>query len=120
MGEASLMAVTSGKVQWAATQATSSTCGTSNVLIGGGLPARSGSGGSNIYNEVKYSLTNSDTCSDPLEHGTNGYSQTDMRTDRSTLTSTRAALCTTTSSGLRSIMMRQHQTTFFTRVNCGS
>jgi len=78
-GEASLMAVTSGKVQWAATQATSSTCGTSNVLIGGGLPARSGSGGSNIYNEVKYSLTNSDTCSDPLEHGTNGYSQTDMR-----------------------------------------
>jgi len=33
----------------------------------------------NIYNEVEYTLANSSTCNDPLEHGTNGYSQTDMR-----------------------------------------
>merc|ERR1712039_534387 len=36
-GEASLMAVTSGKVQWAATESSSSSCGKTNVLIGGGL-----------------------------------------------------------------------------------
>merc|ERR1712194_6127 len=111
-GEASLMAVTLGKVQWAATQATSSACGASNVLIGGGLPARSGSGVSIIYNETRAQIHLSTEQMATLKPT--------CGSDRSTLTSTRAALCTTTSSGLRSIMMRQHQTTFFTRVNCGS
>lgn len=78
-GEASMYVVTSGKVQWDASQGMTSTCGTSRVLIGGGIPAGSMSGQTAIYNEVKYQLTNSQTCSDPLEHGQVGYSQTDMR-----------------------------------------
>ena len=30
-----------------------------------------------IYNEVDYTLSNSDSCTNPLSHGQNGYSQTD-------------------------------------------
>merc|ERR1712048_966955 len=78
-GEASMYAVSSGKAQWNASESAAASCGTSRVLVGGGIPVGSRRGQSWIYNEVKYTLTNSNTCSDPLQHGQNGYSQTDMR-----------------------------------------
>jgi len=79
-GEASMYVVTSGKMQWNASQSMTSTCGTSRVLLGGGISTGSSNfpGQPAIYNEVNYELTNSNTCSDPLEHGHSGYSQTDM------------------------------------------
>merc|ERR1719203_365546 len=39
-GEASLMAVTSGKVKWTPSHSVSVTCGTSNVLVGAGTAIR--------------------------------------------------------------------------------
>jgi len=77
-GEASLIAVTSGNVNWTISDSLSKACDTATVLVGAGIQL---SGGSNpkgwVYNEVDYTLTNSDSCTTPLTHGANGYSQTD-------------------------------------------
>jgi hypothetical protein len=76
-GEASLFAVTSGAVNWNASAGLSQSCDTATVLVGAGTEVGGGSMGGWIYNEVKYTLTNSQSCSNPLSHGSNGYSQTD-------------------------------------------
>jgi hypothetical protein len=80
-GEASLVAVTSGKVQWRPSASTSASCGTTTVLVGAGLQVGGGGGGSGggpwIYNQIPYTLTDPDTCETPLSHGYSGYSQTD-------------------------------------------
>lgn len=81
-GEASIMAVTSGEVKWAgtATNTRASCNATAAVLVGAGT--QMGGGGSSggpgfFYNEVAYTLANSSSCTNPLTHGENGYSQTD-------------------------------------------
>jgi len=77
-GEASLIYVTSGAVKFEGE--TSPSCTAGSVLVGAGIKegGGGGSGGGNFfYNEVKYTLSNSDSCSNPLTHGVNGYSQTD-------------------------------------------
>lgn len=78
-GEASLIAVSSGSVPWTTSGDTSTSCGTSTVLVGAGTTAGGGSSGGPgwIYNEVQYTLTEESSCSNPLTHGANGYSQTD-------------------------------------------
>lgn len=85
VGEASLVAVTSGTVDWAASPHLSESCGQTTVLVGAGtrktgstsnalkFPPSSGW----IYNEVQYTLANPTSCTNPLQHGQNGYSQTD-------------------------------------------
>jgi hypothetical protein len=76
-GEASLMVVTSGVVKFAGESAPS--CDESVVLVGAGIHSGGGSSGGAgwIYNEVKYNLTHSESCTNPLSHGNSGYSQTD-------------------------------------------
>jgi len=77
-GEASLLAVTSGKVPWrGADEQAIAHCGKSTVLVGAGLSTSTVSGGGWIYNQVKYNLTDSASCTNPLTHGQWGYSQTD-------------------------------------------
>lgn len=76
-GEASLFFVTSGSVNWKPSQSSSQSCEAATVLVGAGLISSGGSGGA-IYNQVKYTLTNSGSCRTPLEHGSPGYSQTDQ------------------------------------------
>merc|ERR1719446_1696633 len=60
-GEASLFFVTSGSVNWKPSQASSQSCKAATVLVGAGLISSGGSGGA-IYNQVKYTLTNSGSC----------------------------------------------------------
>lgn len=76
-GEASLLAVTSGAVQWNISGSTSPSCDSAVVLVGAGLMIGGGSGSNFYYNEVDYALTDSGSCTNPLQHGNNGYSQTD-------------------------------------------
>jgi len=76
-GEASLFVVTSGSVDFSAAASTSPSCEAATVLVGAGTIVGGGSGGGWIYNEVSYKLTDSQTCTTPLQHGNNGYSQTD-------------------------------------------
>lgn len=71
-GDASLFAVTAGNVDWTLSHPASQSCKAGVVLVGAGTQS-----GSWIYNEVNYTLTNSDSCTNPLTHGINGYSQTD-------------------------------------------
>lgn len=78
-GVASLITITSGNVSWArAAEKSQPSCTSATVLVGAGLQESSGSMGGWIYNEVKYTLTDSSECSNPLTHGGNGYSQTDQ------------------------------------------
>jgi len=76
-GEASLFAITSGSVNFTTLESSAQSCGAGTVIVGAGLEQSSGSGGAWIYNEVDYTLTDSDQCTTPLEHGGKGYSQTD-------------------------------------------
>jgi len=76
-GEASLMLVTSGNVSWTGQATASQSCDAATVLVGAGTIVGGGSFGGWVYNEVAYTLTDSQTCNNPLTHGNNGYSQTD-------------------------------------------
>jgi hypothetical protein len=76
-GEASLMMVTSGSVNWNGDATMSQSCDAATVLIGAGTVVGGGSFGGWVYNEVSYTLTDSQACKTPLQHGNNGYSQTD-------------------------------------------
>lgn len=77
-GVASLITITSGRVNWVPSDSTKVTCSAATVLVGAGLQESGGSMGGWIYNEVRYTLTDSNECSNPLTHGGNGYSQTDQ------------------------------------------
>jgi len=77
-GGASLFAVTSGAVRFDGESSPS--CDAAIVLVGAGIQAGGGGGSGGpgwIYNEVNYKLSNANSCSNPLSHGANGYSQTD-------------------------------------------
>lgn len=77
-GEASLIIISSGSVNFTGPESMSQSCKSATVLVGAGLQESGGSGSSFFYNEVKYTLTESSECSNPLTHGDNGYSQTDQ------------------------------------------
>jgi len=72
-------------VDWTASQANDNSCGAATILVGAGTKVGSGHRHNVgfppihgwIYNEVDYTLDNANSCTNPLTHGSNGYSQTD-------------------------------------------